>query len=112
VELALDSAHKEESLGYRLYALGAIYHVAGRHEEADRALNDLIHGASGGESWAIQIAFVYAIRNELDEAFHWLNRAFELRDAGTIQVHTAAGWDHVRADSRYPQYLKKIGYPG
>jgi hypothetical protein len=50
--------------------------------EADATLNELI--AKYHEGGAYQIAEVYAIRNQSDEAFDWLDRAYAQRDGGLI----------------------------
>jgi hypothetical protein len=53
-------------------------HAFGREKESDTALSELIvkYHASG----AYQIAEVYAFRNQPDEAFEWLDRAYTQRD--------------------------------
>jgi hypothetical protein len=63
-----------------LYAIA--YHALGREKESDAALNELI--AKYHEGAAYQIAQVYAFRNQSDEAFEWLERAYAQHDGGLV----------------------------
>jgi tetratricopeptide (TPR) repeat protein len=51
-----------------------VYHALGWKKEADTALRELI--AKYHEGGAFQIAEVYAFRNQSDETFNWLDRAY------------------------------------
>ena len=80
----------------------------GNLAEADRALNTLIERC--GESACIQIAMNYCVRGDGDRAFEWLERAYVLRDTGLSYVKS--GWitHPIQADSRWPLFLKKMGF--
>jgi TolB-like protein/pimeloyl-ACP methyl ester carboxylesterase/cytochrome c-type biogenesis protein CcmH/NrfG/predicted Ser/Thr protein kinase len=106
---AIEEAKKEKAAGYRYWAQGIVYHAAGMTDESDRALKELIEGSDGGEHWATQIANVHAYRNEMDEAFKWLHKAFEIGDTGLSLFRVAPGFDCVRSDPRYPDLLRKMG---
>jgi serine/threonine protein kinase/tetratricopeptide (TPR) repeat protein len=103
---AMVEASKEKSDGYRLTALVGIYFAAGKIEESDRALAELMQC---GEEWAIQIALCHAGRNESDQTFQWLERAYELHDSGLGVIKPHPAFDSIRSDPRYPAFLKKIG---
>jgi serine/threonine-protein kinase len=109
IEKAIDEAKMEKAAGYRNWVQGIVYHAAGMTEESDYALRQLTEGSDGGESWAVQIAVVHAYRNEVDEAFHWLHRAFEVGDTGLTLLRVGPGLESVRSDPRYPEFLKKVG---
>src|SRR5260370_16341647 len=55
-----------------LYAIA--YHALDREKESDTALRELV--AKYHEGGGYQIAQVYAFRNQSDEAFEWLERAY------------------------------------
>src|ERR1700747_2302662 len=59
-----------------LYAL--TYYALGRKKESDAALSELI--TKYHASNAFEIATIYAFRNQTDEAFEWLDRAYAQRD--------------------------------
>src|SRR5208282_5404786 len=71
---------RSDSLRGVLYSIA--YYALGRKKESDDALSELI--AKYHESDAYGIASVYAFRNQSDEAFEWLDRAYAQRDGGLI----------------------------
>jgi hypothetical protein len=84
-------------------------YVRGDRAAADAALADLI--ASGRESFAYQIAQVYALRGEKDKAFEWLETAFNDRDAGMLGLLVDPLLRALRDDARYKAMLQKVGLP-
>jgi len=54
------------------------------------------------------IAEVYAFRNQSDEAFEWLDRAYGQRNAGLILMKVDPLLKNLRHDSRYVALLKKL----
>jgi adenylate cyclase len=97
-------------------ALSLIYAMAGNHAASDEALNALLENdakavSEGVSSSAFQIAGVYAERNDLDRAFHQLDRAFEYRDAGLSLAISGHHFVNLHADPRWKLFLKKMGKP-
>lgn len=60
---------------------------------------------------AAQIAEVYAWRNEKDKAFEWLDRAFNNHDGGLNLIKIDLFYKNLRADPRYPAFLRKMNLP-
>jgi len=89
-----------------LYAIA--YHALGREKESDAALSELI---AIHPSNSFHIAEVYAFRNQFDEAFEWLDRAYGERDAGLIQTKVEPLLKSLRHDPRYAALLKKLNFP-
>jgi hypothetical protein len=58
-----------------------------------------------------RIAEVYAFRNQSDEAFEWLDRAYVQRNAGLIQTKVDPLLNSLRNDPRYAALLKKLNFP-
>jgi serine/threonine protein kinase/Flp pilus assembly protein TadD len=106
IQEALEMAEKEKLTGYRACALAIIYHAVGRPADSERALATLI---GEGEQWGIQIAHVYGYRGEVDKAFEWLERSYELRDSGIPITKVAVFLKSLHSDPRWPVFLKKIG---
>src|SRR6266487_2069669 len=77
-EAALREAQLEPDGGYRRFELALAHYVHGDRKAADAALADLI--ANGRDQLAYQIAEVYAVRGETDNAFEWLQISFDNHD--------------------------------
>src|SRR5215467_6832489 len=109
-EAALREAQLEPDPGFRRFELAVAHHVRGDKAAADAALADLIANA-GREGFAYQIAEVYALRNEKDKAFEWLQIALDDRDAGMLGLLTDPLLRGLRDDPRYKNLVAKVGLP-
>ena len=87
-----------------LYAIA--YYALGREKESDAALSELIAKYHAGDAY--QIAEVYAFRNQSDEAFEWLDRAYAQRDGGLIGTKVDPLLKSLHNDPRYAAFLKKL----
>jgi len=85
------------------------YYALGREKESDAALSELI--AKYHTSDAYQIAEVYAFRNQPDEAFEWLERAYAQRDADLPFTKVDPLLKSLHSDPRFAAFLKKIHLP-
>jgi serine/threonine protein kinase/tetratricopeptide (TPR) repeat protein len=105
---ALADAMQEPERWARLWALAIIHHTAGRPQQTDDALRELIE--SEAETAAYQIASVYAIRHEVDSAFEWLERAYSLRDTGLAETKSNPHFRPLHGDPRWTAFLTKVGF--
>ena len=85
---ALPEIERESDNNIRLHLYALAYYALGRKKESDAALRELIAKYHGID--AFQIAEVYAFRNQFDEAFEWLDRAYAQRDPGLIGNESGA----------------------
>jgi TolB-like protein/Flp pilus assembly protein TadD len=106
IDSALAEAHLEEEELWRLHALGIVLHAAGRKEEADQALAELIRKSPTNSPF--QIAEVYSCRGEVDKALEWLETAYTLHDAGVSQIMGDPRFKRVEHDPRFAAFLKKL----
>jgi len=90
-----------------LYAIA--YHALGREKESEAALRELIEKYH--TSMACQIAQVYAFRNQSEESFGWLDRAYAQRDGGLIGTKVDPLLKSLRNDPRFAALLKKLKFP-
>ena len=67
--------------------------------------------AKYSERGAYQIAQVYAFRNQSDEAFVWLDRAYNLRDGEMSIIKVDPFLKSLHADPRFAAFLKKLDLP-
>lgn len=90
-----------------LYAIA--YHALGRKKESNAALSELIAKYHRGSEYAI--AEVYSFRNQPDEAFEWLERAYGERNSGLIITKVDPLLKNLGHDPRYAALLKKLNLP-
>jgi len=64
-----------------------------------------------GFSPAYDIATLYADLGQKDEAFKWLDTAYQERDVGLEFLKTDFLLDPLRADSRFAELVRKVGLP-
>jgi len=92
-----------DSFRVSLYAIA--YHALGRKKESDDALSELIAKYPRN---AYHIAEVYAFRNQPNQAFEWLDRAYIQRDDGLITTKVEPLLKSLLHDPRYAALLKKL----
>ena len=76
---------------------------------ADTALQVLIDTQS--DISAFQIAEVYALRNQPDKVFEWLNRALDIRDPGLARLWFDPFILRYKHDPRFVAFCRKLGLP-
>lgn len=66
---------------------------------------------SSGYGSAYQIASFYALLGEKEEAFRWLNTAYEEHDTGLLFLRPDLSFDPIRSDPRFADLVRKVGLP-
>jgi TolB-like protein/DNA-binding winged helix-turn-helix (wHTH) protein len=92
----------------RAYLHAIAYHALGREKESDTALSELIAKYPRN---TYTIADVYAYRNQYDEAFQWLERAYARHDSGLVQTKVDPLLKNLHKDPRFAAFLKKLNLP-
>jgi len=92
----------------RVFLYAIAYYALDRKKESDAALSELI---TKYQQNTYLIAEVYAFRNQSDEAFEWLDRAYVQRNAGLISTKVDPLLKSLRHDPRYAALLKKLNLP-
>jgi tetratricopeptide (TPR) repeat protein len=111
-DAALAEVEKESDPAYRAYARARTYILVGRRADADAALAEF--EKTFAADWAYAIASLHALRDEPDEAFSWLDRAYQQRDGGltgTPSVNVDPDLKSIRGDPRYKAFLRKMNLP-
>ena len=93
----------------RLYLYALAYHALGREKESDAALSELIAKYQATDTYSI--AVIYAFRNQSDEAFEWLDRAYAEHNDGLIQTKIDPLLKNLHNDPRFATFLKKLNLP-
>jgi hypothetical protein len=57
------------------------------------------------------MAKIYAALGEKDQAFEWLQKAYEVRSAWLVWLKVEPLWDSLRSDPRFADLLRRVGFP-
>jgi hypothetical protein len=55
--------------------------------------------------------WIYAALGDKDEAFAWLGKACDAREAGVIWIKVDPMMDNLRSDPRFAEVVKSMGLP-
>jgi len=106
---ALPEIERVRSDAVRTYLFALTYTVIGQEKQSEAALKELIAKYSRRE--AFLVAEVYAFRNQRDEAFVWLDRAFAQHEDDLPMTNLFPELKNLHGDPRYSAFLKKIHLP-
>ncbi len=106
---ALAEVRKEPAEWARLYTEAIIQHALGNPEASRKAKERLVE--TGADTAAVQIAIACAMRGEPDEAFQWLEHAYEKRDSGLAYMKSIDLLEPLHDDPRWQAFLEKMNFP-
>lgn len=89
--------------------LAYIYGAAGQPAEARRILQRLLDSAPQRYLPPFHIAMAYAGLGDADEAFRWLETAYEERASFMDGLAVTMGFDAIRPDPRFDRLLRRMG---
>jgi TolB-like protein/DNA-binding winged helix-turn-helix (wHTH) protein len=107
-QAALTEILKEPYEAARLSGSAMAYFALNRKADSDAALALRIKNFPNNP---FQVAEVYAFRGESDEAFQWLDRAYEQKDSLVHGVKYSQPFDNLHNDPRYRAFLRKMNLP-
>jgi len=92
------------------YALGRTYAMAGRQDEARQVLAELEVDSTPWDTWFI--AQIYAVLGEKDEAFRWLEAAFDPpRHHYLPWMRFPPAFKSLHDDPRFGDLLRRMNFP-
>ncbi|MGA7515058.1 MAG: tetratricopeptide repeat protein [Candidatus Sulfotelmatobacter sp.] len=91
--------------------LGFAYAVSGRPDEARKILANLQQLHRQGIVPAASLATLYGALGESDEAFAWLEKAYQERDPQLTYFKAGRRFEPLRGDPRFGQLVRRIGLP-
>ena len=91
--------------------LGNAYARAGRVREARDCVRKLKEVFRRDNVGTYGIALVHAGLDEKDQAFEWLDRAYEARDLGMNFLRIDPALDPLRSDARFQDLLHRMKFP-
>ncbi|MFZ0815805.1 MAG: hypothetical protein WAM78_09815 [Candidatus Sulfotelmatobacter sp.] len=86
-------------------------HSAGWRGALTKGIDVLQARRETGYSSALFIARFYAELGDKDQAFHWLNIAYQEHDWLLIGLNTYFQLDPLRSDPRFAELVRKVGLP-
>src|SRR6266702_2820726 len=94
-----------------LALLGYLHARSGERKKALRVLRQLEAASKQSYTPAFSFAVVYAGLEDKDQAFSWLEKAYDERFNRLAYLKVEALWDPLRSDSRFADLLRRVGIP-
>jgi len=105
-DAALKMVIQDSDSWWQDYGVALATTLIGPQSKADRTLEGFIQNHPDGP---FQIAELYAYRGETDEAFTWLQRAYEQRDSGIHEMMNDPFLASLVDDARWQPFLERMG---
>ena len=108
---AIAAANADPDEVNRLQALSMIAHAQGDTAREKTELDEMIR--RDGDDAPGVVAQAFAFEGNLDQAFAWLDRAFETRDTSVMSIYEEPPdiVGPLRNDPRFAAFCKKVGLP-
>ena len=108
-ESVAEYQHLQNVTGQPMPGLAVTYARMGMADQARAVLREVLDRASHQYVSAEQVAMIYANLGEKNQAFSWLQKAYEARSAWLIsEILVASSFDPIRDDPRYAALVKKM----
>jgi serine/threonine protein kinase/tetratricopeptide (TPR) repeat protein len=91
--------------------LGYVYAKSGRKDEARKLLAELKELSKRRYVASYWIAMIYVGLDEKDEAFAWLEKAYQERSWWLVWIKMDPILDSLRSDARFTDLMRRIGFP-
>lgn len=91
-----------------LCQLAHAYATAGRRQDAERMITEILEPRKTGFMPACNIALAYAGLGDHDEAFHWLDLALGDHSEMLTWLKVDPGYDPLRSDPRFEKILRRV----
>ncbi len=96
---------------FMLGGLGHAYAMAGKKAEALKVVREMEKRAKKAYSSPYQVALVYAGLGKKDQAFQWLEKAYEERYPWLIHLKRDPRLEPLHSDPRFQDLVRRIGLP-
>ncbi|MGC2369010.1 MAG: tetratricopeptide repeat protein [Candidatus Sulfotelmatobacter sp.] len=91
--------------------LGFAYAVSGHTAEARKILANLQQLHQQGIVPAASLATLYGALGESNEAFVWLEKAYQERDPQLTYLKSGRRFEPLHGDPRFGQFVRRVGFP-
>jgi hypothetical protein len=89
--------------------LGIVHARAGRNAAARKVITQLEAESAYRYVSPMDIALIYSLLNDRDNAFIWLEKAYQERTPWLFELHVTPELSPVRDDPRFENLLKRMG---
>ncbi len=93
----------------QLAALGHAYAISHQEGEARKVLDQLKERSQQTYVQPSLMAVIYVGLGQKDQAFDWLQKAYEDRSAGLLYLKVDPAFDSVRSDTRFVDLVRRVG---
>ena len=107
----LQKAKTMETTPHMIGNLGYAHARAGRKDEARKLLGKLKELSNQRYVSPYFIAMIYVGLDEKDDAFAWLEKAYQERSFFLLFIKTDPMMDSLRSDSRLTDLMRRVGFP-
>ncbi len=109
VQESVDLGEAETDEGLRLYSRPLALFSVGRRAEAEAALQAQIAAYGDINAWSIALAYAYG--GDRDRALEWLERAYEQKNSGLLELVGEPLFRTLCGDPRFDALLRKMNMP-
>jgi TolB-like protein/DNA-binding winged helix-turn-helix (wHTH) protein/Flp pilus assembly protein TadD len=109
IDAALKAVELSERVPGALGILGLAYGLAGRKEEAKKILNELLELNKNRYVTPAALVNVYIGLGDKDQAFVWLEKAFQERSNFMAYLKVFPIVDPLRSDPRFGDLVRRVG---
>lgn len=107
--MALTEMQKENMEIFKKFGLGLTYFALNRKKEADEILKEFTDKYQ--QNWSYLLVQLHAFRGEKEEAFRWLDTAYNKKDSWLFWLKGDPLLKNIKNDPRYILFLKKMNLP-
>jgi Flp pilus assembly protein TadD len=107
----LEKARVLEPTPHLIGSLGYAYAKSGREDKARKLAAELKELSNRRYVSSYWIAMIYVGLDEKDEAFAWLEKAYQERSWWLLFIKMDPMVDSLRSDSHFPDLMRRIGFP-
>jgi len=104
---AVEQAKEEPDEFWRSWSLAIVFESIGDHDKAHSITESLVTNSFKGNSY--QLAEVFSMRDDVDEAFKWLGQSTKERDPGLTHAKVNPRFRNLYKDRRWQELLESIG---
>ena len=90
-------------------SLAYLYGRAGQEAQAQSALKRLLELNRHGQVDPSVVLWAYAGMGNKDQAFAWMERAYEQHSNSLTSLKVEPGYDSLRSDPRFQSFLHRVG---
>lgn len=91
--------------------LGEAYAAAGLRDEAHKVLEQLEQLSKQRHITAYVVSRIYLTLAQEEEAFHWLETAYEQRENWMVLLKVDPCLDGLRPDPRFQDLMRRMNFP-